>query len=175
MPPSPVTPSTAFTVWSSGGALAPLTRAVAPRPRCGGQRPGPGHEHQGHRRTGPQSCPRPLGHAASPGMQAPMAGMVMWGCHGLAHGHATPNVPTASELGHQAGSGLVEEIPQAGPDMRCYEPRFLKLGDHHKVKTQFNLLIYKYCCVYRHHTDVNIIISKLPNTEYLIILCNNNQ
>ena len=64
-------------------------------------------------------------------------------CHGLAHGHATPNVPTASELGHQAGSGLVGEIPQAGPDMRCYEPRFLKLGDHHKVKTQFNLLIYQ--------------------------------
>ena len=41
-------------VWSSGGALAPPTQAVALRPRCGGQRPGPGHEHQGHRRTGPQ-------------------------------------------------------------------------------------------------------------------------
>lgn len=43
----------------------------------------------------------------------------------------------------------------------------------HKGKTQFYLLIYKYCCVYRHHIDVNII-PKLSNTEYLI-LYNNNQ
>lgn len=43
----------------------------------------------------------------------------------------------------------------------------------HKVKTQFYLLIYKYCCVYRHHIDVNII-PKLSNTEYLI-LYNNTQ
>jgi hypothetical protein len=43
----------------------------------------------------------------------------------------------------------------------------------HKVKTHFYLLIYKYCCVYRHHIDVNII-PELSNTEYLILL-NNNQ
>lgn len=43
----------------------------------------------------------------------------------------------------------------------------------HKGKTQFYLLIYKYCCVYRHLIDVNII-PKLSNTEYLI-LYNNNQ
>lgn len=108
-------------------------------------------------------------------MQAPTAGTVTWGRHRLAHGHATPNVLTATELEHQAASGWVGEIPQAGPDVRFYEPRFVKLRDHHKVKTQFNLLIYKYCCVYRHHTDVNIIIPKLPNTEYFIILHNNNQ
>ena len=66
-------------------------------------------------------------------------------------------------------------LPQAGPDVRFYKPHFLNCGDSRKVKTQFNLLIYKYCCVYRHHVDVNIIIPKLSNTEYLIILYNNNQ
>lgn len=42
----------------------------------------------------------------------------------------------------------------------------------HKGKTQFYLLIYKYCCVYRHLIDVNIIL-KLSNT--ILNTNNNNQ
>lgn len=38
-------------------------------------------------------------------------------------------------------------------------------GRHrHKVRPQFYLLIYKYCCVYRHLVFVNTIISKPSNT-----------
>lgn len=61
----------------------------------------------------PELRPEPLGHAASPGTQAPTAGTVTWGRHRPAHDHATPNVPTASELGHQAASGWVGEIPSS--------------------------------------------------------------
>lgn len=40
-----------------------------------------------------------------------------------------------------------DRLPQAA----AHTPHFLNRRHRHKVETQFYLLIYKYCCVYRHH------------------------
>lgn len=70
---------------------------------------------------------------------------------------------SCSRLVGKAPTNGKEDIKsqEAAPDVRFYKSHALNCGDSHKVKTQFYLLIYKYCCVYRHHIDVNIIIPKL--------------